>query len=52
MDGVLLNSFAGLLSDINPLISLVAAYLYLKAAQTLNQHDKRISKLEWEQDNG
>ncbi|GAL24974.1 hypothetical protein JCM19239_5801 [Vibrio variabilis] len=47
MDGALLNALTGLLNDINPFISLVAAYLYLKAARTLNEHDKRISKLEW-----
>ncbi|EEX66992.1 MULTISPECIES: hypothetical protein [Vibrio] len=52
MDSVLVSALTGLSGDVSPVLVLWTGYLLLKTTRTITEHDKRISKLEWEQNNG
>ncbi|WP_170965379.1 hypothetical protein [Vibrio lentus] len=51
MDGAIINALAGLTGEINPALTAWTIYLLLKVTRTQQEHDKRISRLEWESDN-
>ncbi|CAK2028079.1 conserved hypothetical protein [Vibrio crassostreae] len=52
MDGAIINALVSLTGEVNPALTLCSIYLLLKVTRTQQEHDKRISKLEWENDNG
>lgn len=45
-----ISSLVELSNGINPVLVIWTGYLLLKTSRTLNEHDKRISRLEWEND--
>ncbi|ODS10168.1 hypothetical protein [Vibrio scophthalmi] len=52
MDSMLIGSLVELSEGTSSALILWTGYVLLKATRTLSEHDKRISKLEWESNNG
>ncbi|MEZ8138840.1 hypothetical protein ACED34_25380 [Vibrio splendidus] len=52
MDGAIINALVSLTGEVNPALTAWTIYLLIKITREIYSHDKRISKLEWEKDNG